>query len=113
MAIKVAGPRVLVKQHKLEDVNPTFKAAKAAGIAIPENLREVKLEQRALDKGVVLQIGSLAWKDWGDGTPWCAVGDEVQYARHAGKVVKEKEESEEEFVILNDEDIICVITETA
>ena len=110
MAIKVTGPRILVKQHKLEDVNPVFKAAKAAGIALPEASREVKLEQRALDRGVVFQIGPLAYLDWDDGRPWCSVGDVVLYARHAGKVIKEKEgEDVEEFIILNDEDVIAVL----
>jgi co-chaperonin GroES (HSP10) len=112
MTIKVCGPRVLIKQHKLEEVNPTFKRAREAGLALPEASREIKLEQRALDRGVVLQIGPLAWLDWDNGDPWCNVGDEVLYARHAGKIVKEKEgEDEEEFVLLNDEDIIAVITE--
>lgn len=110
MTISVCGPRVLVKQDKLEDVNPAFKRAKEAGLAIPDG-REVKLEQRALDRGVVVRIGPLAWKDWDDGAPWCCVGERVLYARHAGKVVKESEESDDEYVILNDEDIIAVITE--
>ena len=110
MPINVVGPRILVKQDKLEDINPLFKAAKAAGIALPEASREVKLEQRALDRGTVLQIGLLAWEDWGDSAPWCAVGDKVLYARHAGKIIKEQEgEDAEEFVILNDEDIIAVL----
>ena len=42
--------------------------------------------------------------------PPIQVGDRVNYARFGGKLVQDKE-TDEEFVCLNDEDLICVIKE--
>lgn len=97
------GHRILVKPQKIEDVDDTFRAARAIGIEIPE--LELKKEQIAVDKGIVLDIGSTAFKDFG-GEPWCAIGDLVAYARHGGKLIKDPD-SVETYLILNDEDIIC------
>lgn len=107
MNLKICGARLLVKPLQLEEADSVYKAAKKAGIAIPES-DEKRREQAALDKGVVIQVGALAWFDWGDGTPWAKVGDSVIWARHAGKVV---EVDNERYLILNDEDVIAVTGE--
>lgn len=101
------GHRVLLVLDKLEETDETFKSAKLAGIEIPKEFREVRLEQNAVDRGVVVSIGSTAFKDFG-GEPWCAVGDYIAFARHSGKYITDPG-TKEEFVLINDEDIVCVI----
>lgn len=107
MKIEVKGPRVLVKPYKLEEVDETYKKIREAGLVVPDS-DEKKREQAALDKGVVVQIGHLAFKDWGDGTQWCQVGDSVVWARYAGKMIQV---DGVDHYILNDEDIIAVTGE--
>ena len=103
------GPRVIVKPDNIEDVDPTFKKAKEAGIHIPKELREMKLEQQAVVKGTVISIGPLAFHPpVGDGTPWVKVGDRVYYAKYAGKDVVDPE-TEERFLLLMDEDLVVEI----
>lgn len=107
MALIPCGHRVLIRHDKLEDVDDTFRAAKAAGIEIPKEFKEIRLEQNAVDKGMVVSVGPTAWKDFG-GTAWCEVGDYIAFAKHAGKYIEDPE-TKEEFVLLNDEDVVCVI----
>lgn len=96
------GHRILVKPQKLEDIDDTYKLAKQAGIIINEDHQ--KLQQATVDKGTVVSMGETAFKDFG-GEPWCAVGDLVAYAKYGGKAIKDPY-TEEEYLILNDEDII-------
>lgn len=103
MAIRPCGHRLVVKQVELEEHDEVFKNAKQAGLVFLE--KDLKAEQSAIDKGVVVSIGATAFKDFG-GDPWCKVGDTVVYARHAGKRI---EDSGEEFLCLNDEDIVAVL----
>ena len=100
------GKHLLVKAHKLEDVDPVYKRVKAAGLAIPE-LKEKKLQERAVERATVVAISSSAWKDWFDGKPWCSVGDDIIFAKYGGHVITE---GTEEFILLNDEDVLCVIS---
>lgn len=97
------GHRILIKPEKLEDIDPAFAAAKRMGIVVESDER--KREQAAVDKGFVISMGETAFQDFG-GTPWCAVGDKVGYTRYGGKLIKDPE-TEEEYIILNDEDVIC------
>jgi co-chaperonin GroES (HSP10) len=107
MAIKPLGHRVLVKPDSLEDSDPTYKSLKAMGFerAPSEDLRR---EQVGIDKGMVLALGATAFNDFG-GEPWCEVGAYVAYARHSGKFITDPE-SDEKYLLLNDEDLICEIT---
>jgi co-chaperonin GroES (HSP10) len=105
---QVLGPRLLVKPFKLEEVDELYKRIKAAGLHVPE-MDEKRREQAAIDEGMVISVGSLAWKDWGDGTQWVKEGDKVMWARHAGRTVDYDEKSGDTLVILNDEDIICKV----
>lgn len=87
--------RVLVQ---LEEVGET---AGGAGIIVrPEMNRD--REQRQLDKGFVVEIGPQAFVGFGDGTPWCGVGDHVAFAKHAGVLM---EDDGKFFRIINDEDL--------
>lgn len=106
----VLGPRVLVKPYKLEETDEVYKKVKSAGLYVPD-FDEKRREQAAIDKGVVISVGPLAYKDWGEGEAWCKEGDEVMWARHAGKTVEYDTVTGDRLVILNDEDIICKLGE--
>ena len=97
------GHRVLVKPQKIEEVDDAYKQARAAGIILQE--LELRKEQLAVDKGIVVDIGTTAFKDFG-GEPWAVIGDLVAYARHGGKLIKDPD-SDESYLLLNDEDLIC------
>jgi co-chaperonin GroES (HSP10) len=96
--------RILVKQDKLEEKDETFKRAKQAGIFF--DLEEKSREQAAIDTGIVVQIGSTAFKDFGMGNPPIVEGDAVVFAKHAGKTIVDPVDGVK-YVALNDEDIIA------
>lgn len=101
MGIKAAGFRILVKPVEI-------KKKTESGIIIEYGENE-KLEKGARVMGRVVDIGPAAWKkeDLG-GFNWCKIGDMVLYARYAGKFVKDPV-TQEEYVALNDEDVICIV----
>lgn len=107
--LKPLGPRVIVRPDKLEETDPVFKRAHAAGIEIPKDSQEAKREQQAVVKGTVVSIGSMAFHaPVGDGTPWVKEGDRVYYAKYAGKEIVDPE-TDEKFLQLNDEDLCTLI----
>tara|TARA_R110000868_G_scaffold57343_1_gene177190 strand:- start:261 stop:584 length:324 start_codon:yes stop_codon:yes gene_type:complete len=97
--------RILVKADKLEETDKTYVKAKALGLHIPE-MDDRKRAQAGVDKGVVVSIGPTAFRDFGAESP-IKVGDYIAYARFAGKVLTDPA-TEEDFVILNDEDVVCI-----
>lgn len=107
------GAMLLVKPQEIEDIDPVFKAAKAAGIQIAPG-HESKIAKAGIDRGEVVAVGDLCWKDWGDGSPWCKVGDIVEYPKHSGKFTKPNKQDPSEdgiLVFIRDEDILAVIEE--
>lgn len=98
--------RIIVKPEKFDDFDPTMQRARAMGLEIPE-LEEMKRAQASVDRGVVVAVGPTAYRDYGV-EPQVAIGDVVNYARFSGKVIEDPE-TEEQFVALNDEDLICII----
>lgn len=105
MSITPCGHRILIKQVELADVDEVFAKAKAIGIQLMET--EQYRHQEKVDSGIVLEIGPTAFKDFG-GTPWCKVGDTIAYASYAGKKVVDLE-TKEQYRVLNDEDVICIL----
>jgi co-chaperonin GroES (HSP10) len=100
MSIKVTGCRILIKPFELEEQDVVFKAAKQAGIHLPE-FSERK-ERINVDKGTVVQIGSRCHEDYvGD----LSEGDVIGYAKFGGKYYKD---GEVDYLIINDEDVICI-----
>lgn len=99
--ITPAGYRVLVKADPVETVSK-------GGIITVSSLESEKLERAAQTNGTLVSIGIEAWED--ARKPWAKVGDRVTYIRHSGKPIVDPETSEE-FVILNDQDILSIITE--
>jgi co-chaperonin GroES (HSP10) len=113
--IKVILHRILVDRDIPEDTDAvkTKRALEKSGLAVPELVRE-ELDKRALrenasmDKGVVVAIGETAFKDYGIECPF-KVGDYIVYAKFGGKDVTDPE-SGKVFVVINDEDVIALLT---
>jgi co-chaperonin GroES (HSP10) len=103
MTIDVLGHRILIKPERLEDVDKVLRSAKAMGIEVITE--EGERAQASVDRGIVIQVGQSAFKDFGT-VPWCVAGDYVAYARYAGKVMSDPY-TDEEFLIINDEDVVC------
>lgn len=107
LKVKALGFRVHVKPDPVEEVTKS-------GIVIPKN--KIK-EQAEISKGTVTDIGPLAWKNqlYGYGVdgwePWCKVGDRVFYSKYAGKMLVDTKDSDNVILVLNDEDIHCLILE--
>lgn len=99
-----AGHRILVLPQKLEEVDKDIARAAALGLQLVAS--EHRKEQLAVDRGIVLKVGASAFKDFG-GDPWCKEGDLIAYARYGGKTIKQ---DDVEYLLLNDEDIVCVFT---
>lgn len=96
--------RIIVKQHKLEETNKDYLRAQAAGLIIPDH-DEKKRAQAGVDKGTVVAIGPTAYRDFNTEVP-IKVGDTVAFARFSGKTI---EDNGEEFIALNDEDVVVVL----
>lgn len=101
--------RLLIRPDKLEDADPTYKKLKEMGFERAPH-EDVLRERAGMDRGIVLAIGTTAFRDFG-GEPNCQVGDYVAYARHAGKWEKDPDTGED-LLIINDEDVVCRITNT-
>lgn len=101
MKYEVCGFRVLIEPEHLEKVTES-------GIILDVG-EEWKRERAATVIGKIVAIGPSAWKGFDDGTAWAKVGDRVYYARYSGKTIEE--DGEPKYVIINDEDVQCIITE--
>ena len=113
--IKVVGHRGLVKVQKLEDADPRYKAAAAAGLVFADT-EDSKRREVGLDRGTVISVGEDAFKQFYincNGTldgfqPWCKEGDTISFAKYAGKLIEDPETSER-YIVLNDEDVVAVL----
>jgi len=98
--------RILVKPEKFEDFSKEHKKLREIGLVVPE-MEELKRAQAAVDRGKVAAIGPTAYRDFNVDCP-IKVGDVVNYAKFAGKIMEDPQTGEQ-YICLNDEDIICVI----
>ena len=97
--VKVIGARVLVKEIKLEKET-------ACGVIIPGR------EKEQTNKGIVIAVGDGAMLENGTKVPMQVhVGDTVVYSSFSGSPIKEKPNDEDEYLILNERDILCVFEE--
>ncbi len=97
--------RIIVKPDKFKEINKDYQRARAIGLELPE-LEDMKRAQASVDSGVVVSLGALAYRDYGCAPP-IQPGDIINYARFSGKLITDSDG--EEYVCLNDEDIICII----
>ena len=108
--IKPLLHRIIVKQHKLEEVNKDYQRARAAGIIIADH-DDNKRAAAGVDIATVVSLGATAYKDYGIDPP-IKVGDTVAFAKYGGKTITDPETGED-FVALNDEDIVAIIKENS
>ncbi len=104
--IEPVAHRLVVKAFDITESDDTYRSAKAAGIFLSGE-DKLKREQAAVDRGTVVSIGPTAFQDFG----WShnlVVGDEIVYAKYAGKEVEDPE-TKEMFVIINDEDLVAIL----
>lgn len=102
MNLQVVGHRVLIKPHLQDEVSEG-----GIYLAVGETFER---ERGATQIGTIVDIGPNAWLDFKPGTPWADVGDVVYYAKYAGKEVTAGNK-EDKYVIINDEDVQCIIKE--
>jgi co-chaperonin GroES (HSP10) len=98
--IVVTGCRVLVQPLKLEELDETIARAKAIGLTMLDI--DERKARTATEKGRVLQLGPKVNADYTEGA---AVGDIIGFTKFGGKFVKD---GEEDLLIINDEDVICI-----
>jgi len=104
MSLQVCGNRLMIKPDPVEMEHQV----KGTNLKILIGTNE-RAERVATHTGVVEQIGPAAWYDYPEEfRGWCKVGDHVVFARHAGKFVIDPE-TEQESLIINDNDIQVVI----
>jgi len=92
--------RVVVIAHNIEDTDPLFKRATAAGIALPD-LRQEQVRQV---EGILLAKGGNAFDDWAGQVP--EPGDKILYDEYAGS---NKTVAGVKYQIINDTDILGVM----
>jgi co-chaperonin GroES (HSP10) len=106
--IKPIGHKILVKADDIETTTDS-------GIVL---VLDEKLERASQMRGTLVAIGPTAWQafryvdtngKWKNGKPWALPGDRVLYSKYAGKIVEDPE-TEQDFVLMNDEDLVAVIT---
>lgn len=104
--LKAVGYKILVKpddierEHEIEGTNLKLQ--------IVQDERMAKASQVS---GILVDVGPYAWKAFDKdftGEPWAKVGDKVYYSKYAGKVITDPD-TEEELLIMTDEDINCVV----
>ncbi len=96
------GCRVLLRVDRREDLDPTFKAAKAAGIITDLDTEDGRRAKAAIDKGTVIAFGPACDPAYVAGLN---VGDVIYFAKYAGKIVDDPDGGK--FVLVNDEDVVC------
>lgn len=115
LKIKAVGHRVIVLADTVERVSK-------GGIHLAI---DVKREAQAAQKGTVVEVGPMAWKNavygWpsDDWTAWVKPGDRVYFARYAGKLIRDFKKNDAmldgkeaiDYFVINDEDVQCLILE--
>jgi co-chaperonin GroES (HSP10) len=87
-------------------IKPDYEKKTESGLVIVESDRS---GVAAVDTGVIVKIGPTAWKAYDNGLPWAKVGDRVGYAKHAGRLVPNPDDSDDKYVLVADGDIRLVM----
>lgn len=104
--INPVNHKIVVKPFKITETDVRYKSAIAAGIVLPDEDKR-RREQAAVDQGTVVAIGPTVFDDFhASGT--LKIGDEIVYAKYAGKDVEDPE-TKEMFTIINDEDVVAIL----
>ena len=107
--LKALGYRLLIKPDDVETSHEVKGTDIKIAIAVDE-----KLYKATMSVGTVIDIGPLAWIDYNKNAilkkPWVEVGDKILYSRYGGKLIKDPD-TDEDFVVLDDGDVLCKIVE--
>lgn len=95
--------RILIKP---EDVQQTKYKTEIPGFVVAGDQKD--REQKGVDRGTVVRCGPTAFNDYNSANP-LNVGDEIVFAKFAGKEVVDPESPDEKFVLINDEDVIAIL----
>lgn len=90
--------RILVKPDPVEEVT-------RGGIIIADTTRD--RQKYAATKATLIAAGSNAFREWGEEARKPQPGDRVLFAQYTG--AREKGEDGEDYVLMNDEDLLAVI----
>ena len=101
------GYRVSVKLDEVEETEELSEGGIILRTA-DKVKQELDTTESNYEEGVVASIGCAAFKDLGDGTAWCKVGDRVKFVRYAG-VRYNDEESGDSYRIMNDRDVVAIV----
>lgn len=93
--------------HVIVRPDPVEKES-VGGIILYATDADAKKERAAGVYGTLVAVGPTAWKGFDSGEPWAKVGDRVMFAKYSGKTFKD-DSTDDDFVLLNDEDILAVI----
>ena len=99
--MKIKGYRILVKP---DDVKTTTEWGY-------QLVLDERMEAASQQFGTVMDVGATCWTDR-EGKPlerWCEVGDRVLFSKHAGRFVYDPDNDDEEFMVINDTDVIAVL----
>lgn len=97
--IRINGARILVKEDKLDEKT-------SSGIVVPDR------KKQKTNRGIVLAVGNGAMLENGTRVPVnINVGETVIYSSFSGSPVKANEKDPEEYLILNERDVLCIIEE--
>ena len=94
--------RVLVLPDEIHETDPTLKAAKKAGIYIPEE--DLQKEQVKQIEGTLIAVGGDAFVGWQGNIP--KEGDRIIYDLYAGSNATL---DGKKYQIINDTDVIAII----
>lgn len=101
MKIKPILHRLFVQPQDAHEADDLIKRAKALGIEIELDKRE----QKAVTIGIVLAVGSTAYKEFGSNaeTEGIVPGTKIIYSKYSGCDVPN-----ESYITINDEDVLGV-----
>ena len=110
--LKVKGHRLLIKPDPPKDKYKVPERLATSGFKIEMDVDQERREKVATEVGTLVGIGPTAWRAY-DGNdpswePWAKLGDRITFVRYAGKYTTDPM-SNEEFLILNDVDMYCVV----
>lgn len=104
--IEPVAHRLVIKAFDITESDDVYKSAKGAGLILSGE-DKLKREQAAVDRGTIVSIGPTAFRDFG----WehtLVIGDDIVYAKYAGKDVEDPE-TKEKFILINDEDVVAIL----
>jgi len=105
MTPQIVGFRLLVKPISLEEHDPYFARAKAAGLSLLE--KTDRQEASIISSGTVLQIGPTSqFKEE------VKVGDRIDYVKHGGMFVHDPDNKDNKWYVINDDDVLVVWSQT-